>query len=149
LGYTYCFDVRAQDNAGNTSGWSAARCTALPLRSDQLSYSANWTKRSDAGMFGGFAYVTKTHGAKMTRTGIVAERLSLVTTKCESCGTVEVRWNGTVVKTFNLYSRTTVRKQVLGNTSFATAQTGTRTVTNTSATGKAIYIEGVAVYNTH
>jgi starvation-inducible outer membrane lipoprotein len=85
----------------------------------------------------------------MTRTGIVAERLSLVTTKCANCGTVDIRWNGTVVKTFNLYSRTTLRKQVLGITSFTTPHSGTLTVTNTSATGKAIYIEGVAVYNTH
>jgi hypothetical protein len=29
-GYTYCFSARARDHAGNTSAWSAARCTTVP-----------------------------------------------------------------------------------------------------------------------
>jgi hypothetical protein len=139
--------MRAQDGVGNMSNWTTKKCTVIPLNSDQLGYSSGWYRSANAGEFAGFGHVTKTKGAKMTRTSIVAKKVSLVVTKCTSCGTVEVRWNGKVVKTVSLVASKTVHKQVVDVASFATAQTGTLTVTNTAPNGKSVVLEGVAVFN--
>ena len=146
-GHTYCFDAHAQETGGQLSDRSGAACTAVPLSSDQLSYSAHWARHADGRMFGGFAHETKTFGAKMSRTGLVVEKLSLVATMCAVCGKVEIRWNGALIKTQSLFNSTTLHKQVLPITSFTTPHTGTLTVTDTSPSGKTILIEGVADYN--
>jgi virginiamycin B lyase len=145
-GSTNCYAVRAMDTVGNWSGWTPTRCTVMPLRSDQLARSAGWTKAANAGSFAGFSYVTKTHNATMTRTAVSGKHVSLVVTKCSSCGTVSVKWNGKVVANVNLYrAGATVHKQVVSVASFSSAQTGTLTITVTSPNGKAISIEGLAV----
>jgi len=146
-GRTYCFGARAQDNAGNLSGWSTSHCTAVPLRSDQLAYTSSFSKTTRSGAFAGFGYLSTTHGAQMKRTGIVATRLYLVATECATCGSVQVRWNGTLLSTINLYSPTTVRAQVVGIHTFSTAHTGTLTATVSSPTGKSVLIEGLAIYD--
>jgi hypothetical protein len=119
----------------------------IPLNSDQLLYSTGWKRTTNVGAFAGFNRFTKTKGATMTRTGIVAKRVSLVTARCPTCGRVEVRWNGKLLKTLNLQSPRTARKQVLAIATFATPQKGTLTVKNVSPSGKQVNIEGVAVYN--
>jgi hypothetical protein len=45
-GTTYCLATRARDKAANVGAYSADRCTAVPLRADQLTYSTGWTKRT-------------------------------------------------------------------------------------------------------
>jgi hypothetical protein len=147
-GRTYCFEVRAQDRSGNVSAWSSPRCTAVPLRSDQLSRSAGWSKHASTSYFAGFAYSTKTHGASMTRTGVSGKRLSLVATTCSSCGTVAVRWNGTLVKSINLHGTTTKHRQVIALSSFAASKNGNLTVAVTSPTGESVIIEGIAINHT-
>jgi hypothetical protein len=146
-GRTYCFGARAQDNVGNVSAWSASHCTAVPLRSDQLAHTSSWSKATRSGAFAGFGYLTTAHGAQITRTSVVAQRLYLVATKCATCGSVQMRWNGTLLTTVNLYNPTTVRAEVIGIHTFATAHTGTLTATVSSPTGKSVLIEGLAVYN--
>jgi streptogramin lyase len=146
-GRTYCFDVRAQDNVGNLSAWSTSRCTAVPLRSDQLSYSAGWSKSTSPVYFAGFDYRSKTHAAKATRTGIIAKRLYLVATECASCGTAQVRWNGAVIASIDTYHATTIHKHVIHIVSWPSTHSGTLTVTVTSPTGKTVVIEGLAIYN--
>jgi hypothetical protein len=146
-GRTYCFDARAADNAGNVSGWSSRRCTAVPLHSDQLSYSNGWSRVTRSGVYAGFGHLTTTHNAKATRTGIVGKDIYLVATKSPSSGTVQIRWNGSVVTNVSLYGPTTLRKRVIPVANFATVHTGTLTITMTSPTGKAVLIEGLAVYN--
>ena len=83
----------------------------------------------------------------MTRAGIVAKNLYLIATKCASCGTVQVRWNGVVTANVNLASSSTIHKQVITVANFSSARAGTLTATITSPTGKTVAIEGVAVYN--
>lgn len=146
-GRTYCYGVRAEDGVGNMSNWSQKRCTVVPLSSDQLGYTGSWKRVPNAGAFAGVSRVTKTKGAKMTRPGIVAKSLSLVTTRCPTCGRVEVRWNGKLLKQWNLAATRTTRKYVMTIANFPTPQKGTLTVTNVSPSGKQVNIEGVAVYN--
>jgi streptogramin lyase len=144
-GNTYCFRVRAQDGAGNLSAWSAPRCTAVPLKSSQLSYSAGWARHTLSAVFGGVYVSTASHGAKATRTGIRARHLYLIVSTCPTCGTVAVRWNGALLKTVNLHAATTRRKQVVDLAGFTGLRTGTLTITDVGPSGKPIIIEGLAV----
>ncbi|HEX5615799.1 MAG TPA: hypothetical protein VFZ83_11665 [Acidimicrobiia bacterium] len=144
-GRTHCFKVRARDGYGNLSGYSAQKCSALPLASYDLKYSSGWTRYSISSAYAGAAHGTTTKGARMTRDLIRGERLYLVATKCSTCGSVSVAWNGTVFKTINLTASTTQRKQVIGLKAFTSAQSGTITVTTLSQ-GKWVFIEGLAVY---
>jgi hypothetical protein len=146
-GRTYCFEARAMDNAGHLVPWTAPRCAAVPLRADQLAYSTGWSKTANASLFAGMQYSSKTHGGVMTRTGIIAKRISLVLTDCSTCGTVQVRWNGAVIANINTYHATSLHRQVVQVANWATARSGTITETVTSATGKTVAIEGLAIYN--
>ena len=147
LGSTNCFRERATDNAGNISAWSAPQCKAMPLRSDQLLHSAGWTKRVSSAYYAGFAYSSAIHGAKMTRTGIVARRLAVVLTECAICGTVQIRWNGVVIANVNTHRSATARKQVVQIANWEGPHAGTVTLTVTSPTGKAVVVEGLSIYN--
>jgi hypothetical protein len=82
----------------------------------------------------------------MTKTGVKAKYVYLVVSKCASCGTLQVRWNGNVTANVSLYSPTTVRKQVVKVVNLASAQTGTISATVTSSGGKSATIEGLAAY---
>lgn len=146
-GRTYCFAARAADNATNLSAWTPSRCTSVPLRSDQLTYTSNFKKATSTSAYAGFAYTSHSHGAVMTRTGIRAKRISLVLSKCSSCGTVQVRWNGAVLANVNTYNGGTLHQQVVRVALWPTAHAGTLTATVTSPNGKTISIEGLAVYN--
>ena len=95
--------------------------------------------------FGGSARKSTTKNAKLTRTGIIGKQLWLIATKCATCGTVQVRWNGAVTANVNLYSASTLRKQVIPAASFTSPKSGTLTATVTSPSGKAAIVEGLAV----
>jgi Tol biopolymer transport system component len=144
-GRTYCFRAQAVDEPGNISPWSAKRCTAIPLYSGNLTYSGTWTTYNPADAFAKTARYTTQKGARMTRSGIVGERLSLIVTRCSTCGTVAVKLNGVTMKTYSLFAPTTQRKQVLEFAARATPYTGTVTVEVTSS-GKLVVIEGLGVY---
>jgi hypothetical protein len=146
-GNTYCFRARAQDKAGHLSGWSSPRCTAFPLRANQLSYSKGWTGQLTPAVFGGVDYNTRTFGAKMTRAGIRAQRLYLIATECANCGAVQVVWNGKLLRTISLYKPVTMRRQVVALGIFAKTQAGTLSVTDVSASTKVVIVEGLAAFS--
>jgi len=146
-GHSYCFEARATDNAAHVSGWTTPHCVAMPLRSDQITYTSSFKKATAAAAYAGFEYTTKSHGAVMTRTGIVGKRVAIVLAKCSTCGTVQVRWNGTTIANLDMHSSVTLHKQVVTVGNWSTAHSGTLTATVTSPTGQTVAIEGLGVYN--
>lgn len=145
-GYTYCFRVYAIDRSGNTSPWSAPRCTAVPLRAPSYSYAGSWTSESRSDVYGGVLRKTTTPLSSASRSSARAERLYIVATKCATCGTVQVRWNNVVVGSVSLYNATTARKQVIAVKSWSSLQTGALKLVVTSPSGKLVGLEGLAVY---
>jgi hypothetical protein len=117
------------------------------LRATQLSYSRGWTSQNNTAVFGGVDASTKTSGSKVTRTGIHAHSLSLVATECATCGVIQARWNGAVVRTVSLHRSTTVRKQLIPLAVFVGSQSGTLTITDVGSSGQLVMVEGLAVYN--
>jgi Bacterial Ig domain len=143
-GRTICFRVRAKDGVGNIGGW-VQRCTSVPLRSSGLSYSSGWTNRTSASYFTGTAKRTTTKGQKATRTSVQARRIWLVATKCATCGTLQARWNNVVIATVSLHRTSTAYRQLVPIASYSSVKSGTLTLTVTSATGKPVVIEGLAL----
>lgn len=145
-GRTYCFKTRAQDNAFNLSAWSAPKCSATPLNAWHYSYSKGWKRYSQANSFAKYAARSATTGATITRTGIVAEKIALVATRCSTCGTVSVKLNGKTLKNISLYSPTTKRSQVIEVANRAWPYKGTLTVHVTSTGGRLVIVEGIGLY---
>ena len=143
-GQTYCYSARAHDKAANISAWSGRRCTSVPIKATQLTYSSGWATQSSAAFFGSVARTTSTYGARATRASIRAKQIWLVVTKCPTCGVLTVRWNGVIKANINLASTTTRRKQVVSVVALTAAQNGTLTATLASH-GKSAIIEGLAV----
>ena len=144
-GTSVCVRVRATDKAGNTSAYSSERCTSVPLTASAFHLSSGWAKASSRAYYGGFAFSTTSKGRSATRTGIKARRLSLVATECSSCGVVQVRWNNKVIATVNLAHATTLNNQVIALRPFTSVQSGTLSIIVTSANGKRVLLEGLAV----
>lgn len=67
------------------------------------------------------------------------------TTKCATCCSVKVFFNGTSLGTFNLASSTTARKQLIPVKTFTSVQSGTLKIQVVSPTGKTVYMDGVVL----
>jgi hypothetical protein len=143
-GSTYCFSVRARDNAGNVSGWSAEQCTAVPLDDRALTASTGWARYTGSGShYDGSFTVAHSAGRTLTRTGVQARKLWLVATTCPSCGTAQVLWNGTVVATVDLSRSTLQDEAVVPLATFSSVQPGTLVLRTASA--GAVSVDAVAV----
>lgn len=153
-GKTQCFRVRAKDAWGTFSAYSARKCAAVPLTISSLSYSAGWTAKASSAAYGGAVRTTKTNAAAASRTGVKAERVALVVTKCKTCGSVKVKYTGTLggrpynvtTPTISLVAGSTLTKQIVQLTPLTGVFTGTVSIRVASATGKTVTIEGLGLY---
>jgi hypothetical protein len=143
-GSTYCFSVQARDTLDAPSAWTAETCTAVPLDDRSLSRSGSWTSGTGSAYYRSTYRRSASHGAKLTRTGVVAKRIAIVATTCRTCGKVRVYWGSTLLRTINLYSSSTVNKKLITVTSFAGTRTGTLSV-KVHSSGKKVIIDGVAI----
>jgi hypothetical protein len=143
-GSTYCFSARARYAGGQSGAWTPETCTGVPLDDRALSRTTAWSAWTGSGYYRGSALVTRTQGAKLTRTGVVARRLAIVATTCPTCGSVRVYWNGSLVRTISLRSATTVNRKVLPVATFGSARSGTVRIIVRSS-GARVLIDGLAV----
>jgi hypothetical protein len=144
LGSTYCFSVRARDTIGFLSAWSSETCTAVPLDDRSLVRSTHWTAGTASAYYAGTYLRSSTYGARLTRTGVVTRRLSLIATTCPRCGSVRVYLGSTLLKSISLSSATTVYRKVIPIASFSATHSGTLTIRVVSS-GRRVSIDGVAI----
>jgi hypothetical protein len=144
-GRTYCFEAEAEDRAGNPSpSWSAPRCLAVPLDDSALTRAGGWLRRKGTDGYFHDGYIqTRTRGAHARR-AVVARRLVLLASTCPSCGSVVVRWRGSVLKRIDLTSARFRRSVVVPVASFASARPGSVRVDVVSS-GKLVRIDGLGV----
>jgi hypothetical protein len=142
-GTTACFEVQAVDRAGNTSPFSAQRCTARPIDDRSLTAGKGWTRRHNHHFWNGTYSTTSKHHATLTFAGVHLDRAGIVAETCAGCGKVAILVHGTRIHTINLHSATTSHQVVLALPTF-TARTGTVTIQVVS-TGKTVSIDGLAV----
>jgi hypothetical protein len=140
-GTTLCFLVRARDNAGNVSPWSASRCVTRAYDDSILKPSAGWYRTYQSTLYGGSALRTTLHGATVTTGTVTVRHLAVLATTCSSCGKVVVEIGGQSVATLNLASSTTRRRQLL-SVPLAASRTGT-VLLRVVSTGRVVEIDGL------
>ncbi len=143
LGRTYCFEVQAVDQFNNLGRRSARKCTTIPLDDKSLAGSG-WTRAAKSGQFRGTWTTTSTKGRVLTRTGVKATRLALVAPRRTNGGRVEIRWNGTLVRTISLKGAT-ANKVVFPIKTWGTVQSGNLKIKVVSANGRPVRIDGLVV----
>lgn len=145
-GWTYCVSVRGWDLAGNYSAWAPSRCAATPVDDRSLTRSTGWTRVTSRAFSGGSALRSTHRGARLTRSGIQTRRIYLVASRCISCGTVGVYWNGALVRRVSLQSKASgsTRRAVIGVTTFAGVRSGRLTLRVLSS-GRPVQIDGVVL----
>ena len=142
-GRTYCWRTRAEDIHGNVSGYTAPSCTALPLTTASLAFSTGWTRIDRDYYYGDRAHKATSAGRIVRRTGVVGERIAIVVSTCNGCGSVKVTF-GASTKTVSLQSSTTRRAYVIEVFALSGVRTGTVTIETLSA--KPVVVEGLGVY---
>ena len=144
-GFTYCYEVRAHNRAGQIGPWSPARCsgTAVDDRAG-TSTSAGWRRGTSPVLYGGTSTRTETHGAWWKLAGVTVDRIGVVATACRTCGSVTVWLNRTRLAVIDLSSPTTVYQKLVELPRFPLT-TGVVTIVVTSPTGKTVQLDGLAL----
>jgi hypothetical protein len=146
-GSTYCFSVRADDAAGNGSGYGAHRCTAVPLDDRQLLGKLGWQRGTQSGAYRRTVLRTTSFGASLFAKGIRARSLALLATRCGRCGSVEVRHRGRLVGVVDLSQKPFGKGLVNELPSTKRIRKGRVTLTVVSS-DRRVVIDGLAVSRT-
>lgn len=143
-GEQYCFSLRVHTKAGQTSHWSADRCTSIPLGALSLRTLAphQWVKAHAPGYFLNSYAVTSVAGAQLELNGSWGQ-LDLIATECPTCGIVQVWANGALVAQFNTHADTVEHHHVFRVPTFPYART--RVIVKNLVPHETAIIEGVAV----
>jgi hypothetical protein len=123
-GMTYCFSGRAWDTAGNVSSWGTERCSAVPLDDGALTASGSWTRTTGTGYYLGTVARSVTTGSALTSPTVAARRVLVLVTKCPTCGSIDVYWNGTLSLSASLAASSTLKRQYVSLPAFSQLQTG-------------------------
>jgi hypothetical protein len=142
-GYTYCYQVQAEDAVGHLSPWSSARCTARALDDRSLHTSRGWNRASGRGYYLGTYTTTKRKGATLSIGRVHLDRVALVAARCPKCGTVGLYVGTKLIKTINLRHATSQRKVVIAVPRFSLRTTTMKIKVLSS--GKPVQIDGLAV----
>lgn len=148
LGYRYCFQARSTDWSGNTSAWSASRCTRTPFDDRSLSASATWRRGLDPAWIARTYSYTTAYGARLSTTRAMSVRqVGVIATTCRTCGTLALYVGRTKVGTLSLRSTTTHARVLLLLPRLSTSHYGLVRLVVTSC-GKPVKIDAVAISNT-
>ncbi|MFY9585826.1 MAG: M4 family metallopeptidase [Actinomycetota bacterium] len=144
-GKTLCFGVRAQDGVGNLSNYSGDRCTAVPIDDRELSRTSGWSLRTGSAYYMGTYAQTTTQGAYLISGSYRAKRISLIATKCSTCGTIEVYRGSTRLARISLRSSTTRYRQLINIKTYSSVTSAARYKIRVYTAGKLVRIEGLGL----
>jgi hypothetical protein len=143
-GHDTCISVRARDRVGNRSAWSPERCTARPLDDRSLRASSGWTRGTGSAFLEGTITSTTRKGVELSLPSVQAKQVTVIATRCPTCGTAEVFVGTTRVGRLDLTASSTRRQQVIALPVQTNVRSGKLTIRTTS-TGRTVAIDGVAV----
>jgi hypothetical protein len=129
-GHTYRFNVRAVDNAANTSDpayGASFRLRGFQQSSSLVHYHGTWATSTSTTWWGGTAKSSSAKGstASFTFTG---KSIAWVGLKAATRGKAYVYINGVLKATVNLYSATTLRQRIVWSANYASSATRTITI---------------------
>ncbi|HMC37905.1 MAG TPA: hypothetical protein VKK30_08550, partial [Actinomycetota bacterium] len=143
-GTTMCFSAQSYDSNGTAYGFGGERCTAIPLDDRALAASGSWSRLSGNGYYRRTFSQSTSLGATLSLGGIRARHVFVLVEKCPSCGSIQIYWNGSLVKSYSLFSPTDQKLVYLFGVKFRTVHKGTITI-RVSSSGKVVNIDGVGV----
>ncbi len=111
----YQFQVRAQDRAGNWSGWKprVAFTVATYDQSSKVSYSGTWSGQSHSSHYGGSVRHSSTKGATASFSFTTGKQVAWVAPKGANRGYAHVYLDGSKVATVNLYYSSTLYRRAV------------------------------------
>jgi hypothetical protein len=127
VGASYRFRLAATDTAGNTSGTVTTSSSKLSLAQEKattITYAGSWKRVSLSGSSGGYVKRSLTGGNTATHT-FNGRDISFVSTRGPARGIAQVRVDGNLVATIDLYSATSQTKRVVWS---STVSPGSHTV---------------------
>jgi hypothetical protein len=140
-GTEVCWSVRSRDGWGNTSAWTADRCSTVAFDDRALSASSGWRRGSSPAAYLGTLTSTGTRGASLTRVGVTASRVYVVGARCTTCGAVDV-WLGSVLLGRVSLAGASADRVVYALPRRSTALSGTLRLTAVSTAP--VHVDGVA-----
>ena len=102
-GSLYCFSASATDTAGNGGGPSGSSCTSTPI--DERAFGRNtsgWTEKTSSSYYQGTYLTAYKKNARLTLSGLIARKITLLTAVGPRFGKVEVSYLGHVIGTYSL-----------------------------------------------
>jgi hypothetical protein len=138
---THTFRVRALVGGVADTTPATARWT-VPHDDRAMTASAGWTRPAGSTAFLGTLSRAASAGRTLTKSSVTGKRVSLVASPCAGCGSVSVRWNGTLIGTVSLAGPPASQVVILV-AAFTTARSGPVVLTTTSAA--AVLIDGLAI----
>ncbi len=111
----YRYAVRARDGAGNVSGFATApsvRVVVLSEASSSISFKGGWSKTTSPSYDGRVAMTTRTPGATATYS-FVGSSFAWISAVSPVRGSATVYVDGILQATVNLYSTTTIARQMV------------------------------------
>ena len=138
IGSTYCFSVRARDNAGNATPWSVPQCVARMFDDHALTAHGAWTRPGNKpGFYFNTYSQTAKRGAGLTRAGTFT-RVGVIAQVCPKCGSMAIYSGKTLIKTWSLKSSQPRLASFVTNV--LTSRTATVAIRSASS-GKAVIID--------
>jgi hypothetical protein len=126
-GHSYKFEVRATDNAGNVSFFTAGSkftLTAFQETSHAITYTTGWTHHAVAGAYGGAVDFATAFG-KTARFSFTGKQVAWVSTIASNRGSAKASLDGHAATTVNTHGSTTKPAMILYT---ATTTAGTHTL---------------------
>jgi len=144
-GKSYCFSVRARDNAGNLSAFSASKCTMIPVDDKTMTVGAGtWTRKTgQSGAFLGTLSVASAKNSSLTLSSLHAKQVGILAKRCSTCGKFTITFGGQTViadtsgSGFVVFTMPTFSTVKISNL-----------VVKVSSSGKPVQIDGVAAPQT-
>ncbi len=116
----YQFQVRAQDRAGNWSGWKpgvaftvAAYDQSSTVSAGKVSYGGTWSGQSHSSHYGGSVRHSSTKGATASFSFTTGKQVAWVAPKGANRGYAHVYLDGSKVATVNLYYSSTLYRRAV------------------------------------
>jgi hypothetical protein len=144
-GTSYCFAVQARDHADNVSGFSAQKCTMIPIDDKTLAVAAgSWSRKTgQSGTFLRTLSTTSAKNASLKLTSLHAKQVGVMVKKCSTCGTFNITFNG------QTFSANTAGSGFIVFTIPTTSTVKTSNlVIKVTSSGKLVQIDGVAAPQT-
>ena len=119
-GYSYRFAVRAQDRAGNWSGWAYGPTFKVAVHqetSGAIAYSTGWTRGYVAGAYGSYVKYAGVAGPR-ARLSFSGRNVALVSDRAPNRGRAALYLDGTYFGTLDFYAPTVQLRRIVYSRTF-------------------------------